>query len=121
MQITERHENGIIVFALEGRIDTQGAIDLADALEAAVDSGHYRLVCDMTNVAYINSAALRTLAWPRCRPRSGACFRSWGSTGTRPSSTRPKRHCRISRPHSLKIPQGAAVVRAGYSTADGNS
>jgi len=50
------------VFALEGRIDTQGAIDLADALEAAVDSGHYRLVCDMTNVAYINSAALRTLA-----------------------------------------------------------
>ena len=62
MQITERHENGIIVFALEGRIDTQGAIDLAEALEAAVDSGHYRLVCDMTNVAYINSAALRTLA-----------------------------------------------------------
>ena len=62
MQITERHENGIVVFVIEGRIDSQGAVDLDEALQNAIDSGHYRLVCDMKNVAYINSAALRTLA-----------------------------------------------------------
>lgn len=62
MKITERHEDGIIVFVIEGRVDSQGAIDLDNALQTAVDNGHYRLVCDMGNVAFINSAALRTLA-----------------------------------------------------------
>ena len=62
MDITERVENGITVFVLEGRIDTQGAVDLDLALQAAVSEGQHKMVLDMAEVRYICSAGLRTLA-----------------------------------------------------------
>ena len=62
MEITERVENDVTVFALEGRIDTQGAVDLDLALQAAVSEGTHRMVLDMAGVRYICSAGLRTLA-----------------------------------------------------------
>ena len=62
MNITERVENDITVFVLEGRIDTQGAIDMDLALQAAVSEGKHKMVLEMANVGYISSAGLRTLA-----------------------------------------------------------
>lgn len=62
MNITERVENGITVFVLEGRIDTEGAVDMDLALQAAVSEGQHNMVLDMTDVRYICSAGLRTLA-----------------------------------------------------------
>jgi anti-anti-sigma factor len=62
MNITEREQNGISVFVLEGRIDTQGAVDLDLALQSAVTLGKHKMVLDMAQVRYISSAGLRTLA-----------------------------------------------------------
>ena len=62
MNITEHVENDITVFVLEGRIDTQGAVDLDLALQAAVSEGKHKMVLDMADVRYICSAGLRTLA-----------------------------------------------------------
>ena len=62
MNITERVENGITVFVLEGRIDTEGAVDLDLALQAAVSEGQHKMALDMAEVRYIGSAGLRTLA-----------------------------------------------------------
>jgi anti-anti-sigma factor len=62
MNITERDENGITLFVLEGRIDTQGAVDLDLALQAAVSAGKHKMVLDLAEVSYISSAGLRTLA-----------------------------------------------------------
>jgi anti-anti-sigma factor len=62
MNITERSENGITLFVLRGRIDTQGAVDLDLTLQAAVAEGKHKMVLDMTEVRYISSAGLRTLA-----------------------------------------------------------
>ena len=62
MNVTERTENGVSVFALEGRIDTQGAVDMDLALQAAVAGGKYKMVLDMSGVRYISSAGLRTMA-----------------------------------------------------------
>ena len=62
MNINQAHHNGVVVFNINGRIDTQGAIDLEHALHAASQEGHYRMVLDVTNVRYINSSALRTFA-----------------------------------------------------------
>ena len=62
MNITERAENGVTVFVLEGRIDTQGAVEMEQALQAAVSQGKHRMVLDMAEVRYISSAGLRTLA-----------------------------------------------------------
>ncbi len=62
MNITERSENGITLFTLRGRIDTQGAVDLDLTLQAAVAEGKHKMVLDMAEVRYISSAGLRTLA-----------------------------------------------------------
>ena len=62
MNIIERDENGVTVFALEGRVDTQGAVEMDTALEGAVSEGKNKMVLDMAEVNYISSAGLRTLA-----------------------------------------------------------
>jgi len=62
MNITQRDQNGVIVFELDGRVDTQGALDMDLALQAAVSGGKYKMVLDMAQVDYISSAGLRTLA-----------------------------------------------------------
>ena len=62
MNIAERDLNGVAVFTLEGRVDTQGAVDMDMALQAAVSGGKHKIVLDMAEVGYISSAGLRTLA-----------------------------------------------------------
>jgi anti-sigma B factor antagonist len=62
MDITEREQNGITIFVLEGRVDSEGAVDLDLALQAATSENKDKLVLDMSQVRYINSAGLRTLA-----------------------------------------------------------
>lgn len=62
MDVIERDENGIVVFVLQGRIDTEGAVDMDLALQAAVSEGKHKMVLDMANVRYIGSAGLRTMA-----------------------------------------------------------
>jgi anti-anti-sigma factor len=62
MEIFERDENGVTVFVLDGRIDTQGAVDMDLALQAAVSEDKHRMVLDMAKVRYIGSAGLRTMA-----------------------------------------------------------
>ena len=62
MKITERVEDGINVFVPEGRIDTQAAVDLDRALQAAVSAGKHKMLVDMSEVQYISSAGLRVLA-----------------------------------------------------------
>ena len=62
MDIIEREENGVTVFVLQGRIDTQGAVDMDLALQGAVSEGQHKMVLDMAGVRYIGSAGLRTMA-----------------------------------------------------------
>jgi anti-sigma B factor antagonist len=62
MNITERVEHGIVVFVLEGRIDMEGAADMENALQTAVSGGQHNMVLDMSQVRYIGSTGLRTLA-----------------------------------------------------------
>jgi anti-anti-sigma factor len=62
MNITEREQQGVTIFVLEGRVDSEGAVDMDLALQAATAEGKYKLVLEMSQVRYINSAGLRTLA-----------------------------------------------------------
>jgi anti-sigma B factor antagonist len=62
MDITERIEDGVSLFVLAGRIDTQGARELDEALQAAASEGKHKMVLDMAEVSYISSSGLRTLA-----------------------------------------------------------
>lgn len=62
MNIVERDEQGVTVFTLDGRVDTQGSVTMDQALQAAVGKGQYKMILDMTEVTYISSAALRSMA-----------------------------------------------------------
>ena len=62
MNIAKREEKGISVFVLGGRIDTQGTIELDQALQTAISEGKHKMILDMSEVNYVSSAALRTLA-----------------------------------------------------------
>lgn len=62
MNITERLENDVTVFIVDGRIDSVGAVDLDLALQEAITAERYKLILDLGDVRYINSSGLRTLA-----------------------------------------------------------
>jgi len=62
MNITEREQNGITIFALDGRVDSEGAIEMELVLQAAVREGKSKIILEMNEVRYINSAGLRILA-----------------------------------------------------------
>ena len=62
ISITERQEQGATIFLLEGRIDTEGAVNLDAMLRKAAAEGKHKMVLDMHDVRYISSAGLRTLA-----------------------------------------------------------
>ncbi len=62
MNIIERKENDVTVFVLEGRIDTQGAVDMDLALQSAVADGQHKMILNMADVRYISSSGLRTMA-----------------------------------------------------------
>ena len=73
MNITEREQNGVTIFTLEGRVDSEGAVDLDLALQAATSDDKFKLVLNMSQVRYINSAGLRTLAdiLTQCKEQEG--------------------------------------------------
>lgn len=62
MEIQQREESGIVIFNLKGRIDSEGAVDLDIALQSAVAEGKYKMILEMEEVRYLNSAGLRSLA-----------------------------------------------------------
>ena len=70
MKITQRAEGDVTVFLPEGRIDTQAASDMDQALQAAVSAGRHNMVVDMSEVEYISSAGLRALAAVQVRSRA---------------------------------------------------
>ncbi len=73
MKITQRVEGDVTVILPDGRIDTLAADDMDQALQAAVAAGSHKIVVDMSEVEYISSAGLRTLAsvLVRCREAGG--------------------------------------------------
>ncbi len=62
MNILVREEKSITIFTVDGRVDTQGAVAMDQSLQAAVNQGKNKMVMDMTDVTYISSSALRSLA-----------------------------------------------------------
>ncbi len=69
--ITERLENGIVILALNGRIDSEGAVQFDSALRNALQKGLYKIVLDMAAVRYLNSSGLRTLADVLTKTKAG--------------------------------------------------
>lgn len=61
MAIERFDEEGVVVIAPSGRIDTATAPDLEAAIGGAIDGGARRLLVDLAGVPYISSGGLRVL------------------------------------------------------------
>ena len=61
MTINIKREDTTLTMEIEGRIDTQTAPDLQEAVDASLE-GVSLLVLDFTKVFYISSAGLRVIA-----------------------------------------------------------
>lgn len=61
MEIHEERNDGVLVVAPTGRVDTTTSDDLERRLLRHVEAGERRLVIDMVGIEYISSAGLRVL------------------------------------------------------------
>ena len=62
MHISENEDGKVVIVSVEGRVDTESAVDVNTTLQNVVSSGKYNLVLDMSDVSYISSSGLRVLA-----------------------------------------------------------
>ncbi len=61
MIITVSQNNDLMVVAVEGRLDTAGAVELEDWADQAFDPPTYNVTMDFSRLDYISSAGLRTM------------------------------------------------------------
>lgn len=61
MELTVQEFKHCDLITLKGRIDSATAPQMAQAFEAANDSGKYKLVIDMAGLEYMSSAGFRAL------------------------------------------------------------
>jgi len=62
MNIQEQIHGDVTVFKIDGRVDTAGAVDMDVTLHEAVAEDKFKMVLDLSELRYISSAGLRTLA-----------------------------------------------------------
>jgi anti-anti-sigma factor len=62
MEIDEIEKNGIHILKIIGRADTSYAIEMDSTLHAAAADGKNKMILDLSELAYISSAGLRTFA-----------------------------------------------------------
>ena len=61
MEITERQHNGISIFSLSGRLDSNTSPDFEKRLSEVIGQGTRRMVVDFGSLDYISSAGLRVI------------------------------------------------------------
>jgi anti-sigma B factor antagonist len=62
MRIEHLDRDDVLVMMLEGRIDFEGAAELDRTLKNAIANGRCKIVLDMGQVDYLNTAGLHVLA-----------------------------------------------------------
>jgi anti-anti-sigma factor len=55
-------DGDVSIIAVDGRVDSAGAVVLNDALHRVVDDNNFKIILEMSNIRYLNSAGLRTMA-----------------------------------------------------------
>jgi anti-sigma B factor antagonist len=61
MEITEKEENGISIFKLSGRLDSNTSPGFEEQLVQAINNGAKEMVIDFQDLDYISSAGLRVI------------------------------------------------------------
>ena len=60
-KVTTKQYKRVDLIEVSGRIDSSTAPQLEQALQKAIDDGHYRIVVDLSETDFMSSAGLRAL------------------------------------------------------------
>ena len=61
MQISEEKQNDILVFKLDGRLDSNTSPTFEEKVDDAIDKGAKLMIIDFENLEYLSSAGLRVI------------------------------------------------------------
>lgn len=61
MDVRLRHYQDVAILSVDGRVDATTAPQLAQAITAQIEAGYGRLVIDLKQVDFLNSAGIQTL------------------------------------------------------------
>ena len=61
MEIIEEIQDGIKIFRLKGRLDSNSSPELEDKLFQAISEGSKKIIVDFENIDYTSSAGLRVV------------------------------------------------------------
>ena len=61
LQLREQRQDGVVILAPEGRLDSGKIEQFSDALKKRIQEGHRRLLIDCSNLVFAASSALRVL------------------------------------------------------------
>ena len=61
MEIIEKKHNDILIFRLNGRLDSNTSPGLEERIFEAIEGGSYKMIIDFEDLDYISSAGLRVL------------------------------------------------------------
>ena len=82
MEITSVQQNDVTVVSIQHDLDATASAEATAYLGAEIDSGHARLVIDMSGVVYLSSAGLRVILGAMRKARiSGGDVRLAGAQG----------------------------------------
>ena len=73
LTISQNQKDNVVIFVIDGRVDSEGAMKMEETLYHVVKAGNFHLVLDLSQTNYMNSAGLRTLAdvLTQCREQGG--------------------------------------------------
>lgn len=61
MNISEKEQNGILIYSIGGSLDTNTSPTLEERIMDAIGNGTNKMIIDFSNLDYISSAGLRVL------------------------------------------------------------
>lgn len=73
LTISRSQQGGVVIFKVDGRVDSDGAHEVEEHLKEAIDNDHYHIIVDLSKTNYLNSAGLRVFAGTltQCQAHNG--------------------------------------------------
>ncbi len=65
MEFKKTENDGIVIYELSGRLDTQSAPDFQAVLDEGFEKDENKIVLDCKNLEYMSSAGLRTILYAK--------------------------------------------------------
>ena len=65
MEFKKTEDNGIVIYELSGRLDTQSAPDFQAVLDEGFEKDENKIILDCKDLEYMSSAGLRTMLYAK--------------------------------------------------------